>query len=111
MPVTAQDVQEIRLPQASLGTKGYHEVEVDAFLYRVAQTLDGEDRITADDVHRVAFGKPPFGKRGYDRAAVDAFLRLVETTLAGRIPAARAYVAPALEDSHARKPIWQRLRG
>ncbi|OZM73526.1 cell division protein DivIVA [Amycolatopsis antarctica] len=110
MAVTAEDVLEIRFTPASLGAKGYHEIEVDAFLHRVAQTLEGEDRLTADDVHRVAFGRAPLGKRGYDRAAVDAFLRQVESTLAARADFARAYIAPALEDSHGRKSIWRRLR-
>jgi len=110
MAVTAEDVREIRFEQAAMNVKGYNEIEVDAFLYRVAQALEGEGRLTANDVHRAAFGKAPIGKRGYDRAAVDAFLRQVESTLVAKEAKAQVYIAPALEDSHSRKSLWQRLR-
>ncbi|WP_199432601.1 DivIVA domain-containing protein [Qaidamihabitans albus] len=113
MAVTSADARDIRFTQAPFGTRGYHEVQVDDFLDRVAATLDGEDDVTAADVHQVAFSPAPLGKRGYDPAAVDAFLRVVESTLAARAGHSgpnRPYVAPALEHSHARKPLWRRVR-
>lgn len=115
MAVTAEDVHNIRFDRAPLGTRGYHEVEVDEFLDRVAATLDGEDEVTAADVHGAAFSKAPLGKRGYDQAEVDAFLRTVESTLVAHITTATIvtgpYIAPALEHSHVRKPRWRRVRG
>jgi DivIVA domain-containing protein len=110
MTVTAIEARAIRFDRAPIGTRGYYEPEVNAFLDRVAATLDGEDDVTADEVHYVAFSKAPLSKRGYDNAAVDAFLRLVETTLAGYTMSAGGYLAPALEHTHARKPLWRRVR-
>ncbi|GAB3487108.1 DivIVA domain-containing protein [Amycolatopsis cihanbeyliensis] len=117
MAVTAEDVHNVRFPRAALGTRGYNEVQVDRFLDRVAATLEGEDNISAAVVHEVSFSRTPLGRRGYDEAAVDAFLRLVESTLVAQqvgVPAGGAgpsgpYVAPALEHSHARKPLWRRV--
>lgn len=115
MAVTTADVQEIVFDRAPLGSRGYHEVEVEQFLDRLAKALDGDGDMSADEVHAISFSKAPLGKRGYDRAAVDAFLRLVESTLAGRQRATSAttsgaYIAPALEHSHARKRVWHRAR-
>src|SRR4030081_493811 len=104
MAVTSTEARTMRFDRAPIGTRGYYEPEVDAFLDRVAATLDGEDDVNADEVHHVAFSKAPLSKRGYDDAAVDAFLRLVETTLAGYAVSAGGYLAPALEHTHARKP-------
>jgi DivIVA domain-containing protein len=111
MAVTSIEARTMRFDRAPIGTRGYHEPEVDAFMNRVAATLDGEDDVTADDVHQVAFSKAPLSKRGYDHSAVDAFLLLVETTLASYSVAAGGHVAPALEHTHARKPLWRRARG
>lgn len=115
MAVTAEDVHNVRFDRAPLGSRGYNEIEVDEFLDRVAATLDGEDEVTAADVHGVAFSKAPLGKRGYDQASVDDFLRRVESTLVAQVPADAAmhapYIAPALEHSHVRKPLWRRVRG
>ncbi|SFP40444.1 DivIVA domain-containing protein [Amycolatopsis arida] len=114
MAVTVEDVRNIRFERAAIGTRGYHPAEVDAFLDRVVDTLAGEDHLTAADVHSVAFARAPLGKRGYDQAAVDAFLQLVESTLTGlggpTAANGTAYVAPALEHSHVRKPLWRRVR-
>ncbi|PXY21280.1 DivIVA domain-containing protein [Prauserella muralis] len=114
MSVTSEDVHNIRFPLAPFGTRGYNEVQVDDFLDRVAATLDGEDDITAAEVHQVTFALAPLGKRaGYDQASVDAFLRTVEATLAARartVAPAGPYIAPALEHSHARRPLWRRVR-
>jgi DivIVA domain-containing protein len=111
MAVTSIDARTIQFDRAPIGTRGYYEPEVDAFLARVAATLDGEDGVTAEEVHEVSFGKAPISKRGYDHVAVDAFLRLVEITLAGRTIATGGYIAPALEHTHSRKPLWRRVRG
>ncbi|MEU6645688.1 DivIVA domain-containing protein [Saccharomonospora sp. NPDC046836] len=113
MAVTPEDVHDIRFPDAPFGTRGYNEAQVDAFLDRIAATLDGEDDVSAAEVHNVAFNLTPLGKRGgYDQAAVDTFLRAVESTLAAKAGAVLSgpYVAPALEHSHARKPLWRRGR-
>lgn len=112
MPVTAAEVREIRFNQAGLLVRGYNAREVDAFLDRIANTLDGNDSVTSADVHRIAFGRAYIGGRGYDEAEVDAFLRLVESTLAQRvhdaIRSSAPYVAPALEHTHARRALWWR---
>jgi DivIVA domain-containing protein len=111
MTVTSIDARTMQFDRAPIGTRGYCEPEVDAFLGRVAATLDGEDDVTAEEVHHVAFNKAPLSKRGYDHAAVDAFLRLVESTLATHTGYTGGYIAPALEHTHARKPLWRRVRG
>jgi DivIVA domain-containing protein len=111
MTVTSIDARTMQFGRAPIGTRGYYEPEVDAFLGRVAATLDGKDSVTADEVHHVAFSKAPLSKRGYDHAAVDAFLRLVESTLATHRGYTGGYIAPALEHTHARKPLWRRVRG
>ncbi len=108
MPVTAFEVRARQFDRAPIGARGYYEPAVDAFLERVAATLDGDDNLTVSDVHNVAFAKAPLSKRGYDPSDVDAFLRDVESTLAGISQSASYYVAPALEHSHARKPLWRR---
>ncbi|MEY7973020.1 DivIVA domain-containing protein [Saccharomonospora xinjiangensis] len=113
MEITADDVDRAWFPPAPWGTRGYNRMQVDAFLSRVAATLEGRDAVTAADVHKVAFTLCPMGRRtvGYDPAAVDSFLRLVETSLAARESAtlSRAYVATALDHSHARAPLWRKL--
>ncbi|WP_019814296.1 DivIVA domain-containing protein [Saccharomonospora saliphila] len=111
MKLTASDVDRAWFPQAPFGTRGYNRMQVDAFLSRVAATLEGRDTVTAADVHHVAFTLSPMGRRdGYDPTAVDAFLRIVERALATREPGTAVYVAPALEHTHVRRPRWRRLR-
>lgn len=114
MPVTAEDARNIRFERARFGIRGYHEAEVDAFLDRVATTLETGEGLTAPEVHGVAFSKAPLGRRGYDRAAVDGFLRQVENTFAERLRnLARdhgPYLAPALEHTHARSRWWRKAR-
>ncbi|MCU1681012.1 MAG: hypothetical protein JWQ81_1751 [Amycolatopsis sp.] len=109
MAVSSVEVRTIQFDRAPIGTRGYYEPDVDAFLTRVADTLDGQDDVTAEEVHDVAFGKAPLSKRGYDHSAVDAFLRLIEMTLASHYRTG-IYLAPALEHTHARKPLWRRTR-
>ncbi|ASR38054.1 cell division protein DivIVA [Prauserella marina] len=114
MSITSEDVRGIRFPEAPFGTRGYSEMQVDAFLDRVAATLDGEDNVTPTEVHNVVFNLSPLGRRGgYDQAEVDTFLRAVETTLAARTGTTPTgpYIAPALEHTHARRfpwPPWRR---
>ncbi|QFU86159.1 DivIVA domain-containing protein [Amycolatopsis sp. YIM 10] len=114
MTITGADALTIQFHRAPIGTRGYSEADVDKFLDRIAKTLDGEDHLTAAQVHEVSFGRPALGKRGYDQQEVDAFLRQVESTLAARegwTPhATNAYIAPALEHTHCRKPLWRRVR-
>ncbi|WP_158889298.1 DivIVA domain-containing protein [Amycolatopsis anabasis] len=114
MTLTADDVYDVQFALAAIGTRGYSVADVDTFLIRVAATLRGEDTVTPEEVHSVSFGRPALGKRGYDQAEVDVFLQLVESTLAGRAETAteRFHIAPALEHSHTRKPLWRRkVRG
>ncbi|MFD9889636.1 DivIVA domain-containing protein [Amycolatopsis sp. NPDC059027] len=108
MAVTAIEARTIQFDRAPIGTRGYYEPQVDAFLERVAATLDGDDDLTADDVHDVAFSKAPLSKRGYDHAAVDAFLRLCETTLADNSGSGTFHIAPPLEHTHSRRSFWRR---
>ncbi|MGK4592693.1 DivIVA domain-containing protein [Amycolatopsis sp. w19] len=108
MPVTAFEARTRQFDRAPIGARGYHEPAVDAFLERVAATLDGDDDLSVSDVHNVAFAKAPLSKRGYDPAAVDAFLRDVEGTLAGLSQSSGYYIVPALEHTHNRKPLWRR---
>lgn len=110
MAVTVDEIQQIRFPQAPRGSRGYHSVEVDAFLTRVVDALSDGGTLPPEQVHRASFGRAPLGRRGYDRAAVDSFLRRVESTLAARVASARTYIAPALEDTHDRQPLWRRFR-
>ncbi|EIF00470.1 DivIVA domain-containing protein [Saccharomonospora glauca] len=113
MNITAEDVDKAWFPPAPWGTRGYNRMQVDAFLSRVAATLEGHDNVTAEDVHKVAFTLCPLTRRmvGYDPAAVDSFLRLVEATLAARESAAMStpYLATAIDHSHARVPLWRKL--
>lgn len=106
MSVTAADARDVRFNQAGVLARGYAPDEVDAFLDRIANTLDGDDSVTSADVHAVAFARARPGARGYDEAEVDAFLRLVENTLAERTHdtahSSAPYVAPALEHTHTR---------
>ncbi|WP_197318683.1 DivIVA domain-containing protein [Saccharomonospora sp. NB11] len=113
MEITADDVDRAWFPPAPWGTRGYNRMQVDAFLDRVAATLEGRDSVTAADVHKVAFTLCPPARRtsGYDPAAVDTFLRLVESTLGAResTRTAKPYLAPALDHSNARAPLWRKL--
>jgi len=113
MAVTAENVRKTQFERAPLGSRGYHEPDVDAFMKRIVATLDGEDDLTAQQVHEITFARAPLGsKRGYDQALVDAFLRLVASTLASHTRAGNDsfYIAPALETTHVRRPLWRRIR-
>ena len=115
MTLTAMEVLNMRFSRAGIGMRGYSESDVDSFMIKVASALEGETPMTAEQVHDVSFGRPPIGKRGYDQGEVDAYLRQIESTLASRdgwTPHTRsAFVAPALEHSHHREPLWRRMRG
>ncbi|TCJ95059.1 DivIVA domain-containing protein [Nocardia alba] len=94
--VTPDDVSRTHFAMPTLGHRGYHADEVDAFLERVSATLDGQGALTADDIRHVHFGAPRFGGRGYQADQVDDFLDRVRTELEYRqkggapVPAARA---------------------
>ncbi len=64
-----------------MGHRGYHAVEVDAFLELVSATLAGHGALTADDIRHVAFDAPRFGCRGYQADQVDEFLDRVRREL------------------------------
>lgn len=104
MRLTAADVDNAWLPPAPLGTRGYNTMQVNAFLRRIAATLDGRDHVTAADVEAVAFTLHPMGRRGgYDPGAVDAFLRLVERALAAREHGDHRHPAPLPERDDGRE--------
>ncbi|WP_336084104.1 DivIVA domain-containing protein [Nocardia sp. SSK8] len=94
--VTPDDVSRTHFAMPTLGHRGYHADEVDAFLELVSATLDGQGALTADDIRHVHFGAPRFGGRGYQADQVDDFLDRVRTELEYRqkggapVPAARA---------------------
>jgi len=80
-PVTADDVLTVQFTHIKRG--GYDTQEVDAFLDRIAVTLDAEGDqgmargMRADDVRTAQFGHAKRG--GYDTGEVDNFLdRIVE---------------------------------
>ncbi|WP_069167906.1 DivIVA domain-containing protein [Nocardia altamirensis] len=81
--LTPDDVQRMRFTTASVGRRGYHEEEVDAFLDLVAATLahDGPGSLTVAEVRSVRFTEARLGTRGYQPDEVDAFLDLVVTAL------------------------------
>ncbi|MFC4373562.1 DivIVA domain-containing protein [Nocardia halotolerans] len=94
--VTPDDVSRTHFAMPTLGHRGYHADEVDAFLELVAATLHGQGALTADDIRHVHFPAPRFGGRGYQADQVDDFLDRVRTELEHRqkggspVPAARA---------------------
>lgn len=90
--IDSATVRGVTFTKPSLGKRGYSEQEVDAYLQRIAATLDGHDNLTAADVHTVVFTKPSLGHRGYDEGQVDAFLDAIEAQLTRR--AAGATGAP-----------------
>lgn len=81
--LTPDDVHRMRFTQSSVGRRGYHEEEVDAFLDLVAASLahGGPGSLTVADVRAVRFTEARLGTRGYQRDEVDAFLDLVVTAL------------------------------
>ncbi|MBH0774977.1 DivIVA domain-containing protein [Nocardia bovistercoris] len=86
--LTPRDVHRVRFSSATVGRRGYHEEEVEAFLDLVAASLaaDGPGTLTVADVRAVHFTDARVGTRGYQRDEVEAFLELVVTALefAGR---------------------------
>ncbi|MFI6361667.1 DivIVA domain-containing protein [Nocardia sp. NPDC050630] len=79
--VTPDDVSRIHFAMPSVGHRGYHADEVDAFLELVSATLAGKGALTADDIRHVAFDAPRFGGRGYQADQVDEFLDRVRVEL------------------------------
>ena len=82
-PVTADDVLTVQFTHIKKG--GYAQQEVDAFLDRIAATLDHDPSLlldgsmTADDVRLVQFSQMRRG--GYDTREVDTFLDRVVAAL------------------------------
>ncbi|TPW72369.1 DivIVA domain-containing protein [Schumannella sp. 10F1B-5-1] len=71
-----------RFRRTSLFTVGYAPVEVDAFVDRIAEYLQGGEAVTADEIREVAF-RPKRG--GYDETQVDVVLdAMVDVILAVR---------------------------
>ncbi len=99
MSFTAEDIREIHFDNAPLGRRGYAKAEVDAFVTRIAETLEGEDDLTAAEVHHVQFGRPLLGRRGYDEQQVDEFLDDVEEQLANSNPLGRVPTRTRVHES------------
>ena len=82
-PVTADDVLTVQFTHIKKG--GYAQQEVDAFLDRIAATLDNDPSLlldgsmSADDVRMVQFSQMRRG--GYDTREVDTFLDRVVAAL------------------------------
>lgn len=72
--VTPEDVRSTRFATPTLGHRGYHADEVDAFLELVAATLAGHGAVAADDLRQVRFDAPRLGQRGYRADQVDEYL-------------------------------------
>lgn len=85
--LTPELVHLVAFSKPPIFKRGYHEVEVDAFLDRVEATLRNPTAmgaLTSADVHHVTFSKPPIGTRGYNEDEVDAFVELVKIELSRR---------------------------
>ncbi len=91
-PVTADEVLTVQFTHIRKG--GYDTQEVDAFLDRVAATMESEEPLlpdgsmTADDVRNVEFSHMKRG--GYDTREVDTFLDRVVAVLGSSHPPALA---------------------
>jgi DivIVA domain-containing protein len=79
--LSPKDVQDVRFDHAPLGKRGYHEDQVDDFLDRVEQALDGTGGLTAQEVRAVEFDQGSIVRRGYDEKQVDDFLNVVVKNL------------------------------
>jgi DivIVA domain-containing protein len=79
--LTPEDVRSVVFDKAPLGKRGYNETQVDDFLDRVEDTLNGEDGLTPEEVRTVVFEDAPRIKRGYNEEQVDRFLDDVVRTL------------------------------
>jgi len=93
-PITAAELRGTTPPVRRFGA-GYDAAEVDAFLQRAAQTLEGTGaELTSDDVHAVLF--TPVWRRGYDVAAVDDLLDRLADALRRSPRVGRHAAAPVL---------------
>ncbi|MGY1942079.1 DivIVA domain-containing protein [Nocardia asiatica] len=108
-PVTPEDVRRIRFAAPTLGHRGYHADEVDAFLELVAATLAGQGALAADELRRVSFDPPRLGQRGYRADQVDEYLDQLRTELEFRqrgvrpVPAANGNGHPMLTPDDVRR--------
>ena len=94
-PLTGDEVRQAVFAKPSMGKRGYNAEEVDAFMARVADALDGSGSLTADEVRNVVFRKPPLGDRGYREDEVDAMLDVVTVILRQRdAPVAAQHTEP-----------------
>ncbi|MFE7742419.1 DivIVA domain-containing protein [Nocardia sp. NPDC057455] len=103
-PVTPEDVRRVRFAPPTLGHRGYHADEVDAFLELVAATLAGHGALAADDLRNVSFGAPGLGRRGYRADQVDEYLDQLRVELEFRqrgvrpVPAAGGHAMLTADD-------------
>jgi len=86
VPLTPNDVHDVRFDHAPLGKRGYHEDQVDSFLDRVELALQGEVVLTVQEVKEVEFDQGGLVRRGYDEKQVDDFLEAVVIQLEGGDP-------------------------
>ena len=86
-PISAAELRGTTLPVRRFG-EGYDAAEVDAFLQRAAEALEGAGAgLASDDVHAVLFTS--VRRRGYDTSAVDDLLDRLADALRGRVRAPR----------------------
>lgn len=82
VPLTAAEVRAQRFSKP-VGRVGYDPQQVDAFLERIAEHLDGQGDLSTQDVRSVTFGRPSPFVRGYSPDEVDGFLDAVVETFGG----------------------------
>lgn len=82
-PMTAETVRNLVFSKP-IGRLGYNPQQVDAFVQRVADHLDGHGDLSADEVQSIRFDRPAAFTRGYAPEEVDEFLGTVAETLGKR---------------------------
>lgn len=83
--LTGSEVRQAVFAKPPLGKRGYRAEDVDRFMERAADALDGIGALTADEVHHVVFPMATVrGDRGYREDEVDAMLDVVAAILRRR---------------------------
>jgi DivIVA domain-containing protein len=76
--LSGNEVRQAAFAKARFGSRGYDLQQVDAFMERVANTLDGYGMpLTADEIHNVTFDLSKGLRRGYHQDEVDGMLDIV----------------------------------
>jgi len=84
--LTGAEVRGAVFAKPSLGKRGYDSHEVDKFMGKIGDTLDGFGSVTADEVATRSFSPASsrWGNRGYIQVEVDAVLDVVALMLRER---------------------------